>query len=68
MHGRAGTKNRCASRRAEFDRDPRRDGRGHSEGSAVTPQFMYSITTNQTAIAALFRVMNRSVTSATYRR
>jgi hypothetical protein len=39
-------------------------GRGHSEGSAVTPQFicsLYSITTKQAAIAALFRVVNRYV-------
>jgi hypothetical protein len=35
---------------------------GHSEGSAVTPQFnLYSITTKQAAIAALFRVVNRYV-------
>jgi hypothetical protein len=64
MHGGAGPKKRYASRRAESDVDARRDGRGHSEGSAVTQQFMcnlYSITTNQAAIAALFRVMNRYV-------
>ena len=64
MHGRAGAKNGCASRRAGSDVDPRRNGRGHSEGSVVTQQFMcnlYSITTNQEAIRALFRVMNRYV-------
>jgi hypothetical protein len=64
MHGDAGAKNRYASRSVESDVGPRCDGRGHSEGSAVTPQFMcnlYSITTNQAATAALFRVMNRQV-------
>ena len=64
MHSRAGAKNRYASRRVESDFGPRRDGRGHSEGSAVTLQFicnLYSITTNQEAIRALFRVMNRYV-------
>jgi hypothetical protein len=62
MHGRAGAKNRCASRRAGSDVDPRRNGRGHSEGSVVTQQGnLYSITTNQEAIRALFRVMNHYV-------
>ena len=64
MHGGAGPKKRYASRRAKSDVDPRRNGRGHSEGSVVTQQFMcnlYSITTNQEAIRALFRVMNRYV-------
>ena len=53
MHGGAGTKNWYASRRVESDVGPRRDGRGHSEGSAVTLAIMcnlYSITTNQAAI------------------
>jgi len=55
MYGDAGAKNRYASRSVESDVGPRRDGRGHSEGSAVTPQFMcnlYSVTTNQEAIGA----------------
>ena len=40
MHGGAGAKNWYASRRVESDVGPRRDGRGHSEGSAVTLQFV----------------------------
>jgi hypothetical protein len=63
MHGDAGAKNRYAIRRVRSV-GPRRGGRDHAEGSAVTLQFMcnlYSITTNQEAIRALFRVMNRYV-------
>ena len=62
MHGGAGAKNRYAMPKSPVDIGPRRGGRGHSEGSAVTLQFMcdlYSITTNQEAIRALLRVMNR---------
>jgi hypothetical protein len=40
MHDDAGPKNRYASRRVESDVGPRRDGRGHSEGSAVTSQLI----------------------------
>jgi hypothetical protein len=40
MHGDAGPKNGYASRRVESDVGPRRDGRGHSEGSAVTSQLI----------------------------
>jgi hypothetical protein len=36
MHGGAGAKNWYACRRVESDVGPRRGGRGHSEGSAVT--------------------------------
>jgi hypothetical protein len=43
MHGDAGAKNRYASRRVESDVGPRRDGRGHSKGSAVAPQFMCNL-------------------------
>jgi hypothetical protein len=39
MHGRAGAKNRCASRRARSV-GPRRGERDHPEGSAVTLQFI----------------------------
>ena len=63
MHGDAGAKNRYAIRRVRSV-GPRRGGRDHAEGSAVTPRFMcdlYSIATSQAAIAALFRVMNRYV-------
>ena len=63
MHGDAGAKNRYAIRRVRSV-GPRRGGRDHAEGSAVTLQFMcnlYSITTNQEAIRALFRVINRYV-------
>jgi len=63
MRGGAGAKNRYASRRVRSV-GPRRGGRDHAEGSAVTLQFMFnlhSITTNQEAIRALFRVINRYV-------
>ena len=63
MYGDAGAKNRYAIRRVRSV-GPRRGGRDHAEGSAVTLQFMcnlYSITTNQEAIRALFRVVNRYV-------
>ena len=63
MYGDAGAKNRYAIRRVRSV-GPRRGGRDHAEGSAVTLQFMcnlYSITTNQEAIRALFRAMNRYV-------
>jgi len=36
MRGAAGANNRYASRRVGSNIGPRRDGRGHSEGSAVT--------------------------------
>jgi hypothetical protein len=57
MHGDAGAKNRYAIRRVRSV-GPRRGGRDHAEGSAVTLQFMcnlYSIITNQEAIRALYR-------------
>ena len=57
MYGDAGAKNRYAIRRVRSV-GPRRGGRDHAEGSAVTLQFMcnlYSIITNQEAIRALYR-------------
>lgn len=63
MYGGAGAKNRYAIRRVRSV-GPRCGGRDHAEGSAVTLQFMcnrHSITTNQQAIRALFRVINRYV-------
>ena len=56
------TVNLCS--RSNEHRDRPLAARGHSERSAVTPQFicnLYSITTKQGAIAALFRVVNRYV-------
>jgi hypothetical protein len=46
---------------SESDVAPRRGGRAHSEGSAVTLCNHYSITTNQEAIRELFRVISRHV-------